>query len=52
MAAGITYIDDDSAAFMEVTYVRVKRVAYFSEMIDDYEDLYDEGPYDFALLEE
>ena len=49
--SNIALFNPDDAEIMEVTYVRVKRVAYFSEAMDDYEDLYDEGPYDFALLE-
>ncbi len=47
--SNIALFNPDDAEIMEATYVRIKRVAYFSETIDGYEDLYDEGPYDFVL---
>ncbi len=31
------------------SYVRIKRVACFSEPFSEFEDVYEEGPYDFAL---
>jgi len=34
------------------SYVRVKRVGCFSEPLDPYDDVYEEGPYDFALKKE
>jgi hypothetical protein len=33
-------------------YVRVERAAYFSEPLDLYDEVYEEGPYDFALERE
>ena len=39
----------DDVEIAKVTYVRVKRVAYFSEPLSEYEKVAQEGPYDFAL---
>ena len=39
----------DDAEVTSVSYVRVKRVAHISEPLTEYEDVYEEGPYDFAL---
>ena len=31
------------------SYVRIKRIACFSEPFSEFEEVYEEGPYDFAL---
>lgn len=37
------------AEVTNVTYVRVKGVSYSSKPLSEYDDVYEEGPYDFAL---
>ena len=49
--ANIVLFDPSDSEVMEVQYVRVKKVAYFSDPITDYEEIYEEGPFDFALSE-
>jgi hypothetical protein len=48
----IVLFNPDDGEVTSVTYVRVKRVAHFSEPLSEYDDVYEEGPYDFALREE
>ena len=50
--ANIALFDDNDAEVTEVTYVRVKRVGYFSEALNEYEDVYEEGPYDSVLTQQ
>ena len=50
--SNIAIFNPDDAEVMEVTYVRVNKVAHFSDTINDYEDLYEEGPYDYVLSKE
>jgi hypothetical protein len=45
----IVLFNSDDAEVTKINYVRVKRVAYFSEALSDYEDVSEEGPYDFVL---
>jgi len=45
----VTLFDPADAEVTQVAYVRVKRAAYFSEPFSPSEDVYEEGPYDFAL---
>ena len=47
--SNIALFNSDDAEVMDPTYVRVKRVAYFSEALHEYEDIYEEGPYDSLL---
>lgn len=42
----------EDAEVTNITYVRVKAVSYGSEPLSQYEDVYEEGPYDFALAKE
>ena len=48
----LALFNPDDAEIGDVTYVRVKRVAYFSEALNEYDKPYDQGPYDSALSEE
>jgi len=48
----IVLFNPEDAEVAKVSYVRVKRVVYFSEALSDYEDVSEEGPYDFALSKE
>ncbi len=50
--ANIALFDDNDAEVTEVTYVRVKRVGYFFEALNEYEDVYEEGPYDSVLTQQ
>jgi hypothetical protein len=45
----IVLFNPDDAEVTRVTYVRVKKAAYFSEPLSEFEDIYEEGPYDFVL---
>lgn len=47
--ANIALFNPDDAEIMVANYVRVKSVAYFSELLHEYESPYEDGPYDFAL---
>jgi RES domain-containing protein len=48
--ANIVLFNPDDAEIGSPDYVRVKRVGYFAKPLGPYDDVYEEGPYDFALL--
>ena len=48
----IVLFNPNDAEVTNSRYVRVKRVAYFAEPLSELEDVYEEGPYDFALSED
>ena len=50
--ANIALFYDNDTEVTEVTYVCVKRVGYFSEALNKYEDVYEEGPYDSVLMQQ
>jgi hypothetical protein len=50
--ANIVLFNPDDVAIGPPSYVRVKWVGCFSEPLDPYHDVYEEGPYDFALKRE
>jgi RES domain-containing protein len=50
--SNIALSNPDDVEIMEVNYVRVKRAAYFSEPLHEYEDIYEEGPYDSLLSDQ
>lgn len=43
--ANIALFSPDDSEVVEITYVRVKRVGYFSEPLHEYEEVYEEEPY-------
>lgn len=45
----VALFNPDDADVKKVSYTRVKRVAYFAEALSDFDDVHEEGPYDFAL---
>jgi RES domain-containing protein len=45
----IVVFNPDDVEIGSPEYVRVKRVGYFSEPLGPHDDVYEEGPYDFAL---
>jgi RES domain-containing protein len=45
----IVLFNPDDAEIEDVTYLRVKRAAYFSAPFTAHEAVYDAGPYDYAL---
>ncbi|WP_162792711.1 RES family NAD+ phosphorylase [Ochrobactrum sp. 3-3] len=45
----IVLFDVNAAEIVSVDYVRVTRAAFFSTLFSEYDDVYDEGPYDHAL---
>lgn len=51
MGSGQNFVlfDTKAADIVSVEYVRVRRAAFFSSALSDYECVYDEGPYDHAL---
>jgi hypothetical protein len=48
----VVLFDPDDVEIGPPEYVRVKPAAYFSEPLSPYDDVYEEGPYDFALEKE
>ncbi len=48
----IVLFNSDDGEMGPPEYVRIKRVGYFSEALSPYEEVYEEGPYDFALEKE
>jgi len=51
MGSGRNFVlfDTKAADMVSVEYFRVRRAAFFSSALSDYESVYDEGPYDHAL---
>ena len=47
--ANIVLFDPANTEIMEVSYMRVREVAYFSDPLSEYEEVYEEGPYEFVL---
>ena len=45
----IVLFNPDDVEIGPPEYVRVKRAAYFFEPLDPYDEVYEKGPYDFAL---
>jgi hypothetical protein len=45
----IVLFDPADADVTRVTYYRIRRAAYFSEPLSANEQVYEEGPYDWAV---
>ncbi|MFZ5676711.1 MAG: RES family NAD+ phosphorylase [Pseudomonadota bacterium] len=45
----IVLFDPNDAEISEPKYLRVKQVSYFTDALSQFEEVYEEGPYDFAL---
>ena len=45
----IVLVKPDDTDVDQVAYVRVIRAAYFSEELGAFEEVYEDGPYNFAL---